>query len=103
MTSDLGHAGTGLLAVRYEVSSAGREKLSLWHDTEFCSELLQVPGVMRVSRYDSAEGEEQLILYKLEHPWVVQEANFARLWTTGWDTRRRSLPVYKRTLYVRIL
>ena len=79
---------TGLLAIRYEASSAGRERLSLWHDAEFCKELLHVPGVVRASRYDSAQGEEQLILYELEHPWVVQEPDFARLWTAGWESRR---------------
>lgn len=94
---------TGLLAVRYEASSAGREHFSRWHDAEFCRELLQVSGVLRASRYDSVEGEEQLILYELEHPWVIQEPEFARLWTTGWKSRRGSLSVYRRTLYVRIL
>ena len=97
------HPLTGLLVVRYEASPADRKKLSLWHDTEFCRDLLQLPGVMSASRYGSAEGEEQLILYTLEYPWVVQEPTFARLWTAGWESRRRSLPVYRRTLAVRIL
>jgi len=101
--SDRVHPLTGLLAVRYEASSSDREKISMWHDAEFCRRLLQVPGVVRVSRYDSTEREEQLILYELEQPWVVQELNFARLWARYWDTRRGSLPAYRRILYVRIL
>lgn len=97
------HPQTGLLAVRYEASSADREKLNPWHDGEFCRELLQVPGVMKARRYDSADGSEQLILYDLERPWVVQEQIFGRLWTTGWDAKRRMLSAYRRTLYTRIL
>lgn len=57
----------GLLAVRYEPSPASREDLNRWHDTEFCLELLRVPSVRSASRYDNAEGEEQLILM---HPGV---------------------------------
>lgn len=97
------HAPTGLLAVRYAASPVEKATLNRWHDTEFCEELVQAPGVMRVSRYDSAEGGEQLILYTLAHPWVVQAPTFARLWTAGWDVRRTSLPVYRRSLYVRVL
>jgi hypothetical protein len=97
------HSLTGLLAIRYEALSARREALNRWHDIEFCHELLLVPGVRSASRYDNVEGEEQLILYTLEDPWVVQEPAFARLWAAGWESRMESLPVYRRTLGVRIL
>ena len=92
-----------LLAVRFELLSAEREQFSLWHDDEFCKELLRVPGVKRASRYDSVEGEGQLILYEMENPWVVQQPDFARVWTVGWENRRGSLPEYRRVLYINIL
>ena len=92
-----------LLAVRCEPLSAEREKFSLWHDDEFCKELLRVPGVMRASRYESIEGQEQLILYEMEYPWVVQQPDFARVWTAGWENRRGSVPAYRRVLYINIL
>ncbi len=97
------HPLTGLVAVRYQASSADRGQVNLWHDTEFCKELLQVPGVRSVRRCENAEGEEQLISYALESPWVVQESGFTRLWTAGWESRRGTLPAFRRTLYVRIL
>lgn len=92
-----------LLVVRCEPLSAEREKLRLWHDDEFCKEVLRVSGVMRASRYDSVEGEEQLLLYEMEHPWVVQQSDFARVWTAGWENQRQSLSAYRRVLYIGIL
>jgi hypothetical protein len=103
MKSTQAASAMSLLVVRCEPLSAEREKLSLWHDDEFCKELLRVPGVMRASRYDSVEGEEQLILYEMEHPWVVQQSDFARVWTAGWENRRKSLPAYRKVLYISIL
>jgi hypothetical protein len=102
LPSKHGGLATGLLAVRYEASSVGEETLNAWHDGAFCRELLQVPGVLRASRYDSAEGEGHLVLYDLEQPWVVQDSHFGQLWNRGWDERRKSLAAYRRTLSVRI-
>ena len=102
MQSKQGKQATGLLTVRYEASPAGEEMINVWHDGVFCQELLQSPGVQRACRYASAEGKGQLVLYELEQPWVVQHPNFRRLWTTGWDERRKSLVAYRRTLYIRI-
>ena len=103
LPSRQGERASGLLAVRYEASSVGEETLNAWHDGAFCWELLQVPGVLRASRYDSAEGGEgHLVLYDLEQPWVVQDSNFGQLWKRGWDERRKSLAAYRRTLSVRI-
>lgn len=94
----------GLVAVRYQGPSAEREKLDAWHDREFCAALLQVPGVRAVRRYEDAEnGQEQLLLYYLESPWIVQEPDYARLWHAGWVDRREALSAFRRTLYVRIL
>ncbi len=94
---------SGLLAVRYEVSPAEGEKLRLWQDAEFSPALLATLGVVSTARYENISGPEQLGLYELERPWVVHDANFARLWAAGWDSRRISLSRYKATLYTRIL
>ena len=94
---------TGLLAVRYEAPSIETETLEGWHDGEFCCELLRIPGVVRVSRYDGEEGAGRLALYVLKHPWVVQGSTFGQVWNRGWDERRASLVAYRRTLYVRVL
>ncbi len=96
-------SSTGLVAVRYQTSAADRDKLDRWHDGEFCRQLLQVPGVRSVRRYSNTEKEEQLCLYALDSPWIVQEAGFARAWTAGWESRKAHLPAFRRTLYVRIL
>lgn len=73
LPSRQGERASGLLAVRYEASLVGEETLNAWHDGAFCWKLFQVPGVLRASRYDSAEGGEgHLVLYDLEQPWVVQ-------------------------------
>jgi hypothetical protein len=96
-------AMTGLVAVRYQASSAEQEKLNVWHDREFCAALLQVSGVKVVRRYENAEeGQDQLLLYSLESPWVVQEPSFARVWQAGWAGRGDALSTFRRTLYVRI-
>ncbi|HYL79744.1 MAG TPA: hypothetical protein VEU07_02970 [Candidatus Acidoferrum sp.] len=92
-----------LLAVRYVASPEESGQLSRWHDTEFSRELLEVPGVLSSARYDGTEGNERLVLYELEQPWLTQEAAFGRLWTAGWETRRASLSSYRRVLYLRIL
>jgi hypothetical protein len=102
LPSKQGEFATGLLAVCYEAPSVGEETLRGWHDGEFCLELLQIPGVLRASRYDSAEGASQLVLYDLGQPWVVQDSTFGQVWKRGWDERRKSLVAYRRTLYVRI-
>jgi hypothetical protein len=93
---------TGLLAVRYEASSVAAEPLNVWHDAGFCPELLQIPGVLRASRYDGADGGGQLVLYDLEQPWVAQDSTFDQVWKRGWDEKRKSLVAYRRALYVRI-
>ena len=92
-----------LLAVRYAASREENETLDRWHDTEFSRELLEVPGVLSIARYDGTEGNERLVLYELEQHWLTQEAAFGRLWTAGWETRRASLSSYRRALYLRIL
>lgn len=94
---------SGMLAVRCETSPAEGERLIRWHDSEFSPVLLATVGVMSAARYESADGPEQLCLYELEQPWVVQDASFARAWTAGWDSRRSSFSRYKTTLYMRIL
>ncbi len=94
---------SGLLAVRYEAFPAEGEKLSRWHDSEFSPALLATVGVVSTARYENTDGPQQLGLYELEQPWVVQDARFARVWTGGWDSRRDSLPRYRRALYMRIL
>jgi hypothetical protein len=94
---------SGLLAVRYEALPADREQLSRWHDFEFSPALLAAVGVVSSARYESPDGPEQLGLYELEQPWVVQDACFARVWTGGWDSRRDSLAHSRRALYMRIL
>jgi hypothetical protein len=93
----------GLLAIHCNPSAAAREEFSRWHDSEFCKELLQVSGVTRASRYDAIEGEGGLLLYEMEHPWIVQQPDFARLWSAAWMKPMESLPTYRRTLYMRIL
>lgn len=100
--SEQGALTTGLLAVRYVALPVCEETLNAWHDGEFCGELLKIPGVLRASRYDSADSDGQLVLYDLEQPWVVQGSNFGQVWNKGWDERRKSLVTYRRTLYVRI-
>jgi hypothetical protein len=65
--------------------------------------LVETVGVVSAARYENAEGPEQLCLYELEQPWIVQASSFARAWTAGWDSRRSSLSRYKTTLYMRIL
>lgn len=92
-----------LLAVRYAASPEENGPLSRWHDTEFSRELLDVPGVLSSARYDGTEGNERLVLYELEQPWLTQETAFGRLWTAGWEARRASLSSYRRVLYLRIL
>ncbi|HYL79375.1 MAG TPA: hypothetical protein VEU07_01100, partial [Candidatus Acidoferrum sp.] len=92
-----------LLAVRYAASPEENGPLSRWHDTEFSRELLDVPGVLSSARYDGTEGNERLVLYELDRPWLTQDAAFGRLWTAGWETRRASLSSYRRVLHLRIL
>jgi hypothetical protein len=93
----------GLLAVRYAASPEERAGLNRWHDQEFAKELLALPGVTSVARYEATEGEEGLSLYELEQPWLPQAEAFARLWSSGWERRRGTLSGYRRTLYIRIL
>ena len=94
---------SGLLAVRFEVAVSERGQLNHWHDREFSPALLEIGGVASAARYENTEGTEQLCLYGLEQPWVVQNERFARVWGAGWDARRSALASYKRTLFIGIL
>ena len=98
-----GRAGSGLLAARYAGSPEEHAALNGWHDREFASQLLALPGVTRIARYAATQGDEGLAVYELETPWVCQGEAFARLWTAGWDGRRESVSHYRRILYIRIL
>ena len=92
----------GLLAVRYATSPEEHAKLNRWQDREFSPEILALPGVTSVARYEASEGGEGLCLYELEQPWLTQAPTFARLWAAGWQARRDALSGYRRTLYIRI-
>lgn len=94
----------GLLAVRYDGGQEHLSRINAWHDAEYAPQLLQLPGVLTARRYSGvAPRPDCLALYELSDPWVVQNPQFARVWTEGWGTRRRELPAFKRILYIRIL
>ena len=94
---------TGLLAVRYASTPSENRRLHGWHDDVFFPELSRICGVVRADRYEDIETSEHLVLYHLANPWVIQEGQFARAWTAGWERQREALESWKRTLYVRIL
>ena len=97
-------AATGLLAVRYTPAAPENQRLHEWHDGVFSRDLTQLTGVLEAGRYqDTEQTPEQLALYHLRDPWIIQEPKFARLWAAGWEQKRESLARYKRTLYIRIL
>ncbi len=93
----------GLLAVRCDALLSEAEPLTRWHDLEFFPALRKVSGVTSAARYENTEGAEQLCLYEMKHPWIMQDAEFLRVWAAGWDARRNRLARYRRTLYIRIL
>jgi hypothetical protein len=97
-------AAIGLLAVRYVPAPVDNQRLHDWHDHVFSAELTQVAGVLEVGRYeDTEQTSEELALYYLRDPWIIQKSKFARLWVAGWEQKREGLADYKRTVYIRIL
>ena len=95
--------GTGLLAIRYTSAPPESRRLHGWHDDVFWPELSRIPDVVRADRYEDVETSEHLVLYHLANPWVIQDGQFARTWTAGWERQREALESWKRNLYVRIL
>ncbi|MHB0871771.1 MAG: hypothetical protein ACYC5J_20260 [Chloroflexota bacterium] len=94
----------GLLAIRYHGAQEEVDRINSWHDAECAPQLLRLPGVLTARRYGCvAPQAEQLVLYELSSPWIVQSPEFSKLWTEGWETVRRDLPAFRRTLYIRIL
>jgi len=97
-------AATGLLAVRYVSAPVDNQRLHDWHDHVFSAQLAQLTGMLEVGRYeDTEQTSEELTLYYLRDPWIIQEAKFARLWVAGWEQKREGLADYKRAVYIRIL
>ncbi len=101
-----GSTSRGLLAVRYGATEDELSEVNAWHDAEFASQLLRLPGVLSARRLrctDPGAGNEGLVLYELRDPWVSQDPDFIKAWTVGWEATRSALSTFNRILYSCIL